>query len=351
MSTSFNPKEHEILVVDDTTANVKLLTEILSEQGYQVRVAINGEMALQSIAVKIPDLLLLDIKMPGMDGFEVCKQLRSDTKTHSVPIIFISAMKETEDKLNAFRAGGQDYITKPFANEEVIARVKTHLELHDYQQHLEKRVKHAIHEIQELNTELEETQEELIAMLGATLEERSYEAGQHVVRVAEYAFLLAKLYGVDHETCELIRKAAPMHDIGKVAIPDSILNKPGLLTPEERAVIQTHAQKGYEILKGSKRSILQMAAVIAHAHHEKWDGTGYPQGLKGEDIHVAGRICAVADVFDALSNERVYKPAWPLEKILDLFKQERGKSFEPKLIDLFLDHLDEFLAIRDRLED
>lgn len=351
MAKSFNPAEHEILVVDDMTANVKLLTEILEKQGYHVRAAINGEMALQSIALKAPNLILLDIKMPNMNGFEVSRRLKNDSSTQAIPIIFISAMHETKDKLNAFRAGGQDYMTKPFANEEVIARVRTHLELYDYQQNLEQKIQEGTHEIQLLNNEIEETQGEIIAMLGATIEERSNEAGQHVVRVAEYAHLLAKFYGVDKETCELIRKASPMHDIGKVAIPDNILNKPGALTIEERGVIQTHTQKGYDILKGSTRSILQMAAIIAYQHHEKWDGTGYPQGLKGDEIHVAGRICAVADVFDALGNDRVYKAAWPLEQILDYFKEERGKSFEPKLIDLFFQNLDAFLAIRDKIQD
>ncbi|WP_024850160.1 HD-GYP domain-containing protein [Hydrogenovibrio kuenenii] len=351
MADLFDPSKHEVLVVDDTTANVKLLAEILEEQGYQVRAAINGEMALQSIALKTPDLILLDIKMPGMNGFEVSKHLKSAPETQAIPIIFISAMNETEDKLNAFRAGGQDYMTKPFANEEVIARVRTHLQLHDYQQHLKHKIEEGVQEIRTLNQELEATQGEIITMLGSTIEERSNEAGQHVVRVAEYAYLLAKLYGIDAKTCELIRKAAPMHDIGKVAIPDQILNKPGPLTIEERAIMETHAQKGYDILKGSTRSILQVAASIAYQHHEKWNGTGYPQGLKEEDIDVCGRICAVADVFDALGNDRVYKAAWPLEQILDYFKEESGKSFEPKMIDLFFQHLDEFLAIRDKIQD
>lgn len=344
-------RRHEILVVDDVAANVRLLSRILEDNGYQVRAAINGEMALQSIAAQAPDLVLLDIKMPGLNGFEVCKRLQDAPLTRGIPIIFISAMGEVEDKVNAFQVGGVDYITKPFANEEVLSRVHTHLELHDYQTDLECRVSRAVAEIKELNAELEATQGEVIAMMGATIEERSHEAGQHVVRVAEFSHLLAVLYGVDREETELIRKAAPMHDIGKVAIPDSILNKPGRLDDDEMAIMKTHAQKGYDILKSSRHSVLKMAAVIAHQHHEKWDGSGYPRGLKGEQIHIAGRVTAIADVFDALSHDRVYKKAWPLPEILDYFRAEVGKSFDPRLMALFLDNLDQFLAIRQRFGD
>ncbi|WP_218644558.1 response regulator [Thiomicrorhabdus cannonii] len=349
MNHLLNNSRYEILVVDDMIANVKLLTSVLEKQGYQVRAAINGEMALQSVHLKTPDLILLDIKMPNMNGFEVCQQLKADPSTESIPVIFISAMGETEDKVTAFRSGGVDYITKPFANEEVLARVNTHLQLHDYQTQLEERVRLAVLEIQNLNHELEVTQGEVISMMGATIEERSHETGLHVQRVAAYCHLLAKLYGVEEHKCDLIFKAAPLHDIGKVAIPDNILHKPGRLTDEEMAIMRSHAQKGYDIFKSSQSALLQMAALIAHQHHEKYDGNGYPQGLKGEEIDIAGRICAVADVFDALGHDRVYKKAWPLQEILDYFKAESGKSFEPKLVELLLNNLNDFLAIKERL--
>ncbi|MGC9386837.1 MAG: HD domain-containing phosphohydrolase [Hydrogenovibrio sp.] len=343
--------KREILVVDDIAANLKLLSNILNDEHYTVRVAINGEMALASIQAKQPDLILLDIKMPQMDGFEVCKRLKADPKTAGIPIIFISAMNETEGKVDAFRAGGVDYITKPFANEEVLARVHTHLELNDYKNHLEEKVDQAVSEIQILNDELEATQKEVIYMMSAAIDERSHETGMHVVRVAEVARLLAQLRGVDAKTTDLIYRAAPLHDIGKVSIPDAILNKPGKLTEAERDIIKTHSQIGYDILKYSKRSILEMAAIIAQQHHERYDGQGYPNGLKGTDIHIAGRICAIADVFDALSHDRVYKSAWPDHEVKDYIQQEAGKAFDPKLTDLFIHHFERFLDINHHFTD
>lgn len=351
LAESILPPTHEILIVDDIPANLKLLSDILQTKNYKVRAAVNGEMALNSIKAKKPDLIMLDIKMPVMDGFTVAKHIQSNPETSDIPIIFISALGETANKLHAFQAGGVDYITKPYANAEVLVRLSTHLELSDYKKKLEQKVASAVAEINELNSELKATQEEVIIMMSATAEERSHETGQHVIRVAEYAYLLAKLFNLEPKKAELIHKAAPMHDLGKVAIPDRILNKPGPLTEHEMTLMKTHSQKGYDILKFSNHSVLQMAAIIAYQHHEKFDGTGYPQGLKGEDIDIAGRICAIADVFDALGNTRNYKKAWALDKILDYFKQERGLSFDPALTDLFFDNLDSFIEISQKFSD
>jgi len=187
--------------------------------------------------------------------------------------------------------------------------------------------------------------------MGAIGESRSKETGNHVKRVAEYSYLLAKYYGLDEEECEKLKQASPMHDIGKWAIPDAILNKPGRFEPDERAIMETHAALGYEMLKHSQRPLLLCAAYVANEHHEHWNGNGYPRGLKGEAIHIYGRITAVADVFDALGSDRCYKKAWEDERIFALFKEERGKQFDPRLIDIFFEHLDEFLAIRERLRD
>lgn len=202
-----------------------------------------------------------------------------------------------------------------------------------------------------LNSEIETSQKEIIFTLGEIAEARSKETGHHVKRVAEYTKLLALMYGFPMELAEKIRLASPMHDIGKLAIPDSILNKPGKLTPEEFEIMKTHSTIGYEMLKNSKRDIIKMGSIIALQHHEKFNGTGYPAGLKGEDIHIYGRISAITDVFDALGSDRVYKKAWPLDKIIDLFKEERGQHFDPNLVDLFLDNLNEFLKIRDMFPD
>ena len=205
--------------------------------------------------------------------------------------------------------------------------------------------------INELKKELEDTQKEIIYTMGAIGEHRSKETGNHVKRVAEYSYLLAIYYGLDKKEAEILKEASPMHDIGKVAIPDSILNKPAKLTKEEFEIMKTHAQLGYEMLKHSKRELLKTAAIVAYEHHEKWDGSGYPRGLKGEEIHIYGRITAVADVFDALGSDRVYKKAWDDEKIFNLFKEERAKHFDPKLIDIFFEHKEEFLHVREKFKD
>ncbi|MFT7861142.1 MAG: HD domain-containing phosphohydrolase [Sulfurimonas sp.] len=212
-------------------------------------------------------------------------------------------------------------------------------------------IRQDITEIYNLQNEISETQREILEKMGELAESRSQETGYHVKRVAEYSALLAKLYGLDDEEVELLKMASPMHDIGKIAISDSILLKPGRLTEEEFEVMKTHAQKGHKLFVNSKRELLKAAAIVAHEHHEKYDGTGYPRGLKGEDIHIYGRITALADVFDALGSKRVYKEAWDDEKIFALFKQERAKQFDPVLVDLFFEYLDEFLVIRDRLQE
>ncbi|MFK5891919.1 MAG: PAS domain S-box protein [Pseudomonadota bacterium] len=215
----------------------------------------------------------------------------------------------------------------------------------------QKYIEEANRKIEILNTEIEETQKEVVFRMGSIGESRSKETGMHVKRVADYSKILAHHLGMSEKESELLRLASPMHDIGKVAIPDAILNKPGKYTPEEFEIMKTHAQLGYEMLNTSKRSILKVAAIVAHEHQEKYDGTGYPLGLKGSKIHIYGRITAVADVFDALGSDRVYKKAWEDEKIFDFFKKERGKHFDPKLVDIFFNHMDEFLVVREKFKD
>ena len=205
--------------------------------------------------------------------------------------------------------------------------------------------------LKELNKEIEDTQKEIIFTMGAIGESRSKETGNHVKRVAEYSKILALKYGMSEYDAEMLKQASPMHDIGKVAIPDAILNKPARFTPEEFEIMKDHAQLGYDMLKVSHRHLLKIASIVAYEHHEKWDGTGYPRGIKGEDIHILGRITALADVFDALGSSRIYKPAWDDEKIFKLFKEESGKHFDPKLIDIFFDNLEQFLDIRNSLKD
>lgn len=208
-----------------------------------------------------------------------------------------------------------------------------------------------IQEIQELNKEIEETQREVVFTMGAIGESRSKETGNHVKRVAEYSKLFALHYGLSEKDAELLKQASPMHDIGKVGIPDNILNKPGRLNDEERVIMNTHAKLGYDMLRHSNRELLKYAATVAYEHHEKWDGTGYPRKLKGEEIHIYGRITALADVFDALGSTRCYKEAWKDDEIFKLFREERAKHFDPKLVDIFFKHLNQFLEIREELKD
>ena len=215
----------------------------------------------------------------------------------------------------------------------------------------DKRQQKEYDELMALKVEIEETQREVVFTMGAIGESRSKETGNHVRRVAEYTYLLAKYYGLPEKECDLLKQASPMHDIGKVAIPDAVLNKPGRFNDEERAIMDTHAQLGYDMLKSSNRSLIKMASIVAYEHHEKWNGKGYPNQTAGEDIHIYGRITALADVFDALGSSRVYKEAWDDERIFKMFKEERGEHFDPQLIDIFFDKLDEFLHIRDTMKD
>jgi len=344
-------QSQEILLVDDRKENLELLSSFLVDKGYKIRSALNGETALMSINVKVPDLILLDIEMPQMNGYEVAKELKSNPQTENIPIIFISAHDDTEAKIKAFQSGGVDYIPKPFANEEVVARVEMHLELAAYQYNLEQKVQEGLAEIRHLNEDLELTQKEMTITLGTLMETRDDDTGHHVMRVARYSKLLAELYGLDHKSVDLIYKAAPFHDAGKVAIPDSVLNKPSQLDPQEWEIMKTHSIRGYEIFKDSTRPILKMAAIIAKEHHEQWSGQGYPDGLKGQKISIAGRIVMLADVFDALTNERVYKKAWSIEKAMDFIEEQKGKMFEPKLVDLFLKNIDAFKQIYHELKD
>ena len=337
-------KKFKILIVDDNPKNIQLVASILQEKNYSLAFATSGEKALQSVENIQVDLILLDVMMPGLNGYETCKRLKENPKTSKIPIIFLTARTDKKSIVDGFLAGGVDYVAKPFNAKELLMRIKTHLQLKEYEDNLEEKV-------HELTKEIEATQREVVFTMGAIGESRSKETSNHVKRVAEYSHLLALLYGLPPQEAELLREASPMHDIGKVGIPDAILNKPGKLTPNEWEVMKTHAQLGYEMLKHSQRDILKTASIVAYEHHEKWDGSGYPRNLSGEDIHIYGRITALADVFDALGSKRIYKDAWSMEKILQYIKDESGKHFEPKLVNIFMENIDKFLSIRNNLRD
>jgi putative two-component system response regulator len=324
-----------ILIVDDTKTNIDLLVSLLGSS-YRLSVALDGNSALIQAKENHPDLILLDVMMPIMDGFEVCKILKSDPLTAPIPIIFITAMDDTESITNGFKLGAVDYIIKPFRVPELKARVHTHLSLRHAMLACATQNRILDSRVKERTKELRDTQLEIIYRLSRAAEYRDNETGLHIKRLSHLCRILASACGCNDETSELIFNASPMHDIGKIGIPDSILLKPGPLDAQEWKIMQTHTTIGAEILSGHESLLIKMGGLIALTHHEKWDGSGYPQGLAQLNIPLAGRIVAICDVFDALTSKRPYKDAWPPNEAFEEIGAGKGCSFDPKLVDAFL---------------
>ncbi len=331
-----------ILIVDDTPDNITILSKILSN--YNIKAANNGSKALEIASRFKPDIILLDVMMPEMDGYSVCKRLKRDPKTKKIPVIFVTAMNEITNETLGFELGAVDYIAKPVSSPIVRARVKTHLKLYDQNKALEDLVN-------ERTKELNESRLEIVRRLGRAAEYKDNETGMHVIRISYYCKVMATAIGMSQEEINLILNASPMHDVGKIGIPDHILCKPGRLTAEERAIMEQHAEIGAKIIGNHNHPLLDMARTVALTHHEKWDGSGYPKGLKGEKIPLSGRIVAIADVFDALISKRPYKKAWPIEKVIALIKEEAGHHFDPLLVAAFVKHLDEIIALAQKHAD
>ncbi|MDX1808403.1 MAG: response regulator [Sulfurospirillaceae bacterium] len=341
---------YNVLIVDDISDNIKIAMNILKGSNYNFSFALNGKKALEIIKNKRFDLILLDIMMPQMNGFEVCKILKQDPITQDIPIIFLTAKTDIDSITEGFKLGAVDYITKPFYAEELIARVTTHLELYRAKEVLKKNnldlnIK-MIQTEKRLISELEETQKEIIYLLTEMMEATSDETGKHIKRVAEISKLLAVLHGSlgEDEVMEVFY-ASPLHDIGKITIPQHILHKPGKYTEEEFIIMKEHTTNAHKFLQHSNRRLMKAGAIIAYQHHEKWDGTGYPRGIKGEEIHIYGRIVAIADVLDALTHKRVYKDSWNFDKAKDYIIERKGKQFDPYLVDLFEKNLESFRNI------
>ncbi|WP_415397665.1 HD domain-containing phosphohydrolase [Sulfurimonas sp. CS5] len=455
-------QKHNILIVDDNAKNIQLAANVLKSTNlYNIFFSTSGEKAIEQFKLRKHSLILMDINMPGLNGYETASIIKKDSTTN-IPIIFLSANANKDSIRKAFEHGGEDYITKPFDELELIHRVKTHVDLFSAKENLLQEVNETkalleqyklavdasaavskadlegniiyvnnrfceltkyprqeligknhrifrspdvsdeiyksmwetitskktwnglvknvakdgsnyyfestifpilnysneiieyisirtdITKEIELQNDIVATQEEVLHTLGELGEWRSKETGDHVNRVSLISELLAKAYGSTDEDVALLKMASPMHDIGKVIIPDAILLKPGKLTLEEFEIMKNHTTFGWEIFNKSKHQLLQAAALISYQHHEKWDGTGYPRGLSGEEIHVFGRITAIADVFDALTNDRVYKKAWSIEDTIQYIISQKGTAFEPKLVDLLIKNLDEVLKIKQK---
>ena len=317
-----------LLLVDDEPTNLQVLRHVL-QADYRLLFATDGARALQVAREQQPQLILLDIMMPGMDGYAVCRALKADPATAAVPVIFVTALNDSQDETAGFDAGAVDYITKPVSPPVVRARVRNHLSL--------VRV-----------DELRETRLQIVQRLGRAAEYKDNETGMHVIRMSHFSRLIALAAGCDPAWTEDLLNAAPMHDVGKIGIPDAVLRKPGPLDADEWATMRSHPEIGAEIIGEHPSGVLQLAREIALAHHEKWDGSGYPRGLAGEAIPLSARIVAIADVFDALTTRRPYKEPWPVQEAMSHIAAQAGKHFDPALVALFAPLLPQLLEIRAR---
>jgi len=317
-----------IMVVDDVSENIQVLKSILEEGGYRVRAATNGERAIKLAGAEPhPNLVLLDVMMPGLDGYEVCQNLKANPTTEKIPVIFVTARGEVEDETHGFNVGAVDYISKPVSPPIVLARVRTHLSL----------VK-----VDELNALARAS----IQMLGEAGHYNDTDTGVHIWRMADYARAIALAVGWDPERAGMLQLAAALHDMGKIGVPDAILKAERRLEPEEWKIMQTHSLIGYNILSKSRNPVFSLAAEVALNHHEKWDGSGYPNGLQGEAIPQSARIAAIADVFDALTMNRPYKNAWAVEDAFLEIQKMAGAHLDPHCVKAFLEIKDLILRIK-----
>ena len=341
-----------ILIVDDESVNLKLLDKMLSAQGYSNLVLVqDSRQVLEIYRQARTDLILLDINMPHLDGFEVMEQLKALDDPLFPPVVILTAQHGQDFLLRALNSGARDFITKPFYCNELLARVRNMLDAQLMHRMLYDQ-KAVLNEMVQTRTdELRRTRLQVVQQLGRAAEYRDNETGNHILRMSHISALLAKSIGWNEADCELILHASPMHDIGKIGIPDHILLKPGKFEPEEWEIMKTHAVIGANILEGDDSELMKCAGEIALTHHEKWDGSGYPYGLSGAAIPLVGRIAALADVFDALTSVRPYKEAWTVEAAVDLIKENRGTHFDPELVTVFLEQLPGILKIRDQFSE
>jgi putative two-component system response regulator len=351
-------KKPHILVVDDEDRNLRLMEAVLLPLGYDVAFARNGEEALAKVRETPVDVILLDVMMPGLDGFEVARILKSDDRTKIIPVVMVTALQEVEDRIRALEAGADDFLAKPVDKTEIRARVASLVKVKAYNDYIRNYSRELETEVARRTRDLRLAFERIKAMslealyrLTRAAEYRDEDTGAHIQRMSQYSATIARTMGLNDQTVEYILYAAPMHDIGKIGIPDKILLKPGKLTEEEWVIMKEHTIIGGRILEGSKAGYIHLGEIVALTHHEKWDGSGYPLGLKGNKIPLVGRIVAIADVFDALMSKRPYKEAFPLEKSHGIIREGRGNHFDPAVVDAFFASGKELDRIRQEFKD
>lgn len=319
----------KVLIVDDEFSGRQTLESVLEGDGYDIEMAENGFEALEKVRQVLPDVILLDVMMPGMTGFEVCQKIRSDPLVAEIPIIVLTALDDRESLLNALKAGADDFITKPFDRYELRARLLGITRLNRYHKLVQERAK-----LQDAHEQLLSAYEATIEGWSRAMDLRDRETEGHSHRVTQLTVELAEKYGMTHDEITQVRRGALLHDMGKLGVPDHILHKQGSLTDEEWVIMKKHPQFAYDMLY--QIEYLRPALDIPHCHHEKWDGTGYPRGLKGDEIPIPARLFAVVDVWDALTSDRPYRSAWSREKALEFIKGQSGKHFDPEVVKLFL---------------
>ena len=364
----------KIMIVDDEPINIKVVRKYLERGGYQDFVTTDdATSAMRLFEQQRPDVVLLDLMMPNVGGLEILEEIRKSAGAVPTPVLVLTATDDQETKLSALELGATDFLRKPVDPTDLVPRVKNVLAVKAHQDHLRDYARKLEVQVRQRTAELEASRLEVIYCLARAAEYRDNETGRHVIRVGRYVSEIARALGMDDETVSLLEHAAPLHDMGKIGIPDAVLLKPGRLDSDEFAKMQKHTEYGYnivstvdsddwsvfiehtslgaEFMRRTRSPLLMLAASIAVTHHEKWDGSGYPKGLKGDEIPIEGRITAIADVFDALSSKRPYKPAFPLEKCLQIIRDGSGSHFEPRIVDAFFSQLDEIVSIRKRLAD
>ncbi len=345
--------QRTIYVADDVPGNAHFVKDAFGrDKNLVIKEAKNGKDLLDQIKKNgLPDLILLDLIMPVMNGFDVLSKLKNQREENYFPIIVISALSEQQNIINALSLGADDYLLKPYFMDELKLKIKNMLKLKEHREFLNKSLDTMQVDRLEKICLLEQTQIEITKRLGMASEFRDNETGKHIERISDFAELMAKEIDMSRAEKTMLKYAAPMHDVGKIGVPDQILLKSGKLTDEEYQIIKLHTVIGGRILSGTNIPILEFAREIAVSHHERWDGNGYPFGLKGKDIPLPGMIVAVIDAFDALSSERIYKKAWPIEKALDYIKEQRGKQFHPEVVDVFLNIQDQIIEIKETKAD